>query len=82
MKSGLQKNAIEMYSRHNEGKSVITDRFISNFKNKNCKYMTSISKNVYIDKLDDIVNKYKNTYHSTIKMKLFNVKTSTYIDSR
>ena len=43
--------------------------------------MTSISKIVYIDKLDDIVNKYKNTYHSTIKMKPVDVKSSTYIDS-
>ena len=43
--------------------------------------MTSISKNVYIDKLDDIVNKYNNTYHRTIKMKPANVKPSTYIDS-
>ena len=44
--------------------------------------MTSISKNVYIDKLDDIVNKYNNTYHSTIKMKPADVKSNTYIDSR
>ena len=43
--------------------------------------MTSLSKNVYIDKLDDIVNKYKNTYPRTIKMKLVYVKDSTYIDS-
>ena len=42
--------------------------------------MTSISKNVYIDKLDDIVNKYNNTYHRTIKMKPVDVKSSTYID--
>ena len=43
--------------------------------------MTSISKNVYIDKLDDIVNKCNNTYHKTIKLKPVNVKPSTYIDS-
>ena len=43
--------------------------------------MTSVSKNVYIDKLDDIVNKYNNTYHSTIKMKPVDVKSNTYIDS-
>ena len=42
--------------------------------------MTSISKNVYIDKLDDIINKYNNTYHRTIKMKPVDVKSSTYID--
>ena len=43
--------------------------------------MTSVSKNVYIDKLDDIVNKCNNIYHSTIKIKLINVKSNTYIDS-
>ena len=58
-----------MYSTNNEGKSVIAERFIRTLKNKIYKYMTSISKNVYIDKLDDIVNKYNNTYHSTIKIK-------------
>ena len=42
--------------------------------------MTSISKNVYIDKLDDIINKHNNTYHSTIKMKPADVKSNTYID--
>ena len=56
-----------MYSMHNEGKSVVVERFIRTLKNKIYKYMTSISKNVYIDKLDDIVDKYNNTYHSTIK---------------
>ena len=45
------------------------------------KYMTLISKNVYIDNLDDIVNKYDNTYHSTMEMKSANVKSNTYIDS-
>ena len=44
--------------------------------------MTSISKNICIDKLDDIVNKYNNAYHSTIKMKPLDVKSSTYIESR
>ena len=69
MKLWLEKNIIEMYSTHNEGKSVIAEKFIRTLKNKIYKYMTSVSKNVYIDKLDDIVNKYNNTYHSTIKMK-------------
>ena len=46
-----------MYSTNNEGKSVITERFIKTLKNKIYKYMTSVSKNVYINKLDDIVNK-------------------------
>ena len=53
----LQDNDIEMYSAHNEGKSVVAERFIRTLKTKIYKYMTSISKNVYIDKLDDIVNK-------------------------
>ena len=58
-----------MYSMHNEGKFVVSERFIRTLKNKIYKYMISVSKNVYIDKLDDIVNKYNNTYHSTIKIK-------------
>ena len=81
MKSWLEKNAIEMYSAHNEGKSVVAERFIRTLKNKIFKYMNSLSKIVYIDKLDDIVSKYNNTYHSKIKTKLVDVKTSTYIDS-
>ena len=81
MKSWLEKNAIEMYSAHNEGKSVVAERFIRTLKNRIFKYMNSLSKIVYIDKLDDIVSKYNNTYHSKIKTKLVDVKTSTYIDS-
>ena len=69
-----------MYSIHNEGKSVVAERFIRNLKTKIYKYMTAISKNVYIDKLDDIVNEYNNTYHRTIKMKPVDVKDNTYID--
>ena len=67
MKSWLTKSGIEMYSTLNEGKSVVYERFIRTLWNKIYKYMTSVSKNVYIDKLDDKVNKYNNTYHSTIK---------------
>ena len=69
-----------MYSKHNEGKSVIAERFIRTIKNKIYKYVTLISKNVYIDKLDDMVNKFNNTYHSTSKMKPDNLKSSTYIN--
>ena len=72
MKSLLEKSEIEMYSARNEEKSVVAERFI-----RNLKYMTSISKNAYIDKLDDIVNKYNNTYHNTIKMKPIDVKSIT-----
>ena len=86
MKSWYQENDIEMYSIHHKGKSVVLKDLLESGKNKinkNYKYMTSISKDVYIDKLDkldDIVNKYNNTYHSTIKMKPVDVKSSTYID--
>ena len=70
-----------MYSMYNEGKSAITERFIRTLKNKIYKYMTSVSKNIYIDKLDDIGNKYNNTYDSTIQMKRADVKSNTYIES-
>ena len=69
-----------MYSTNNEGKSVIVERFIRTLKYKIYKYMTSVSKNVYIDKLDDIVKKYNNTYHTSIKMEPVDVKDNTYID--
>ena len=80
-KLSLQGIDIEMYSTYNEGKFVVAQRFISIWKNKVHKYMTSISRNVYSDKLDDIVHKYNNTYHSTIKMKPVDVKSSIYINS-
>ena len=70
-----------MYSTHNKAKSVVAERVIRTLKNKICKYMTLISKNVYIGKLDDIVNKYNNTYHSTIKMKPVDIKSNADIDS-
>ena len=70
-----------MYSTHNEGKSVVAERFIRTLKNKIYKHMTSISKNVYIDKLGDIVNEYNNTYHTTIKVKLTDVNGNTYINT-
>ena len=79
-KKWLKDNDIGIYSIHNEGKSVIAERFIKTLKNKIYKYMTSISKNVYIDKLDDIVDEYNNTYHKTIKMKPVDIKDNTYID--
>ena len=79
-KKWLQDDDIVMYSTYNERKSVVAERFIRTLKNKIYKYMTSISKNVYIDKLDDIVNEYNNTYHRTIKMKPIDVKDNTYIN--
>ena len=63
-----------MYLIHNEGKSVVAERFIRTF------IMTSVSKNVYIDKLDAIVGDYNNMYHRIIKIKLVDVKDNTYID--
>ena len=79
-KKWLQDNDIVMYSTHNERKLVVAERFIRTLKNKIYKYMTSISKNVYIDKLDHIVNEDNNTYHITIKMKPIDVKDNTYIN--
>ena len=71
-----------MYSTYNEGKSVVAERFIRTLKNKLYKHMTATGKNVYYDVLDDIVNKYDNTKHSTIKMKPTDVKNNkrVYID--
>ena len=80
-KKWLQDNDIVMYSAHNEGKSAVAERFIRTLKSKIYKYMTSISKNEYINKLDDIVNEYNNTYHTTIKMKPIDVKDNTYINT-
>ena len=79
-KKWLKDNDIEMYSIHNEGKSVVAERFIRTLKSKINKYMTSILKKVYIDKLDDIVDEYNNTYHRAIKMKPVDIKDNTYID--
>ena len=69
-----------MYSTNNEGKSVVAERFIRTIKNKIYKFMTAISKNMFIDKLDDIVKEYNNTYHTSIKTKPVDVKDNTYID--
>ena len=69
-----------MYSINNKRKSVIAERFTRTLKNKIYKHMTSLSKNVYIDRLDDIVKKYNNIYHKSIKMKPLDVKNNTYIE--
>ena len=81
-KKWLKDNDIEMYSIYNKVKSVVAKRFIRTLKNKIFKHMTVISKNVYFDVLDDIVNKYNNTVHRTIKMKPIDVKDNTYLDSK
>ena len=72
LKSWLQDNDIKMYSTHREGKSAVAERLMRTLKRT--KYMTSISKGVYIHKENDIVDKYNNTYQSTIKMKHVHVK--------
>ena len=81
-KKWLEDNDIEMCSIHNEVKSAIAERFIRTLKNKIFKHMTAISNNVYFDVLDDIVNKYNNILHRTIKMKPIDVKDNTYLDSK
>ena len=72
-----------MYSTYNEGKSVVAERFIRTLKNKLYKHMTATGKNVYYDVLDDVVDKYSNGKHSTIKMKPIDVEDNNkivYID--
>ena len=69
-----------MYSTFNEGKSVVAEIFIKTLKNKIYKHMTTIGKNVYIDVLDDIVKKYSNTVHSSIKMKPKDVTDVKYVE--
>ena len=67
-----------MYSTYNEGKSVVAERSIRTLKNKIFKHMTAISKNVYFDLLDDIVYKYNNPVHKTIKMRPIDVTSDSY----
>ena len=74
----LKISNIKMYSTYNEGKSVVAERFTRTLKNKIFKYMAAISKNVYFDVLDDIVNKYNNTVHRTIKMKCIYITFDSY----
>ena len=79
-KDFLKTNNIEMYSTSNERKSVVAERFIRTLKNKIFKHMTAISKNVYFDVLNDIVHKYNNTVHKTIKMKPIDVTNDSYAE--
>ena len=76
-KKWLQDNDITMYSTNNVVKSVAAERFIRTLKNKIYKSMIAISKNVYIDKLDDFVKEYNNKYHISIKMKPVDVMDNT-----
>ena len=80
LKTWLKDNDIEMYSIHNKGKIGIAERFVRTLKTNIYKYMTSVSKNVYIEKLDDIMGEYNNTYHRAIKMRPVDAKDNTYLD--
>ena len=79
MKSWLHENGIKMYSLI-ERKSVMAERFIRALKNNIYKYITAVSKKVYINMLNEIIDKYNNTYHRTIRMKSTNVKSGPYIE--
>ena len=79
-KSFLKINKIEMYSTYNEGKSVVTERFITTLKNKIFKHMTAVSKNIYFNVLDGIFNKYNKKVHRTIKMRPIDVKLDSYAE--
>ena len=79
-KDFLKINNIEMYSPYNEGESVVAERFIKTLKNKIFKHMTAISKHVYFDVLDDIIDKYNNTVHRTIKIKPIEVTDDYYAE--
>ena len=79
MKSWLQNNDVEIFLTHNEGKSVVL-KDSQKIKNNVYKYMTSISKTVYIGKFDDTVNEYNNTDHKTIKIRPADIKSRTDIN--
>ena len=80
MKSWFPDNKMKNYSTSNERKSVLAERFIRTLKNELYKHMTAVSKNVYINKLDNIVNRYDNTYYTTLTMNPIDVKPNSYID--
>ena len=76
----MKINNIKKYSTYNKGKSVVAERFIRTLKNKTFEHMTAVSTNVYFDVLDDIVNKYNNTVHRSIKMKPIDVTFDSYAE--
>ena len=76
----LENNSIKMYSAYKEQNSAVAEKPIRTSENKIYKYLTWIFLDVHTDKLDDILNKYNNTYHGTVKLNLFYVKLSTYTD--
>ena len=76
----MKINNIETYSTYNEGKSAVSERFIRTLKNKIFKHATTISINVYIDVLNDIANRYNNTFHKTIKVKPIDVTDHSFVE--
>ena len=76
----VKRQYISIYSTYKEEKSVPAERFIRTLKNKIYKHMTAISKNVYFDVLDEIVDEYNNTYHKIIKMKPLDVKSDSFAE--
>ena len=76
----LKINNNQMYSKYNEGKYVVAERFIRTLKGKIFKHMTAVSKSVYCDVLDNIVNKYNITVHRPIKMKPIDVTCDSYAE--
>ena len=79
-KDFLKIDNIEMYSRYNEGKSVVAERFIRTLKYKTFKHMTAISKNIYFDALDDIDTKYNKTVHRATKVKPIDVTSDSFAE--
>ena len=80
MNSWLRDIGIEIYSTDNKGKFFVAQRYIRTLKSKICKHTPAISKNVCNDKLDEIVNKYNNTYHRIIKVKPVDIKQVMYTE--
>ena len=76
----LKINNTVMYSTYNEGKYVVTEKFIRTLKSKIFKHMTAVSKNVYFHVLDNVANKYKNTVQRTMKMKPINITSDSYVE--
>ena len=79
-KDFLKIDNIEMYSRYNEGKSVVAERFIRTLKYKTFKHMTAISKNIYFDALDDIDTKYNKTVHRATKVRPIDVTSDSFAE--
>ena len=76
-KKWLYENGIIMHSTHNERKSVFAERFIKTFKNMIYKHMTAVSKKLYFDVLDDIIDECNNKHHNSIKIESMNGKSSS-----